>query len=100
MLNALIALKTLNYRSHPQVKRAERELKKLEHETADSVRIEPLLTCVDTAIVAICLRESDVSTSRAEEICRVADDQRNSFSRGLAVQEWREGRAERVGLRV
>ena len=62
MLNSLIALKVLGYADdHPQVLRAERELKKLEHETADSVRIEPCFSPVwDTAIVAICLRESGV----------------------------------------
>jgi squalene-hopene/tetraprenyl-beta-curcumene cyclase len=63
MLNALIALKALGYvEDHPQVLRAERELKKLEHETADSVRIEPCFSPVwDTAIVAMCLRESGVA---------------------------------------
>jgi len=62
MLNALIALKALGYvDDHPQVKRAEHELKKLEHETEDSVRIEPCFSPVwDTAIVTICLRESGV----------------------------------------
>ena len=62
MLNSLIALKALGYADdHPQVLRAERELKKLEHETEDSVRIEPCFSPVwDTAIVAICLRESGV----------------------------------------
>lgn len=62
MLNALIALKALGYSDdHPQVIRAERELKKLEHETPDSVRIEPCFSPVwDTAIVAICLVESGV----------------------------------------
>jgi squalene-hopene/tetraprenyl-beta-curcumene cyclase len=62
MLNALIALKALGYPDdHPQVIRAERELKKLEHETEDSVRIEPCFSPVwDTAIVAICLAESGV----------------------------------------
>jgi squalene-hopene/tetraprenyl-beta-curcumene cyclase len=62
MLNALIALKALGYvDDHPQVLRAERELKKLEHESADSVRIEPCFSPVwDTAIVAVCLRESGV----------------------------------------
>ena len=60
MLNSLIALKALGYADdHPQVLRAERELKNLEHETPDSVRIEPCLSPVwDTAIVAICLHES------------------------------------------
>ncbi|HZL79063.1 MAG TPA: squalene--hopene cyclase [Candidatus Limnocylindrales bacterium] len=62
MLNSLIALQALGYADdHPQVIRAARELKKLEHETADSVRIEPCFSPVwDTAIVAICLRESGV----------------------------------------
>ena len=62
MLNALIALKALGYPDdHPQVIRAERELKKLEHETAESVRIEPCFSPVwDTAIVAICMVESGV----------------------------------------
>ncbi len=62
MLNALIALKALGYPDdHPQVKRATKELKRLEHETEDTVRIEPCLSPVwDTAIVAICLRESGV----------------------------------------
>ncbi len=62
MLNALIALKALGYNdNHPQVKRAEYELKKLEHETPDSVRIEPCFSPVwDTAIVTICLRESGI----------------------------------------
>ena len=62
MLNSLIALKALGYPDdHPQVLRAERELKKLEHETEDSVRIEPCFSPVwDTAIVAICLRESGI----------------------------------------
>ncbi len=62
MLNSLIALKAMGYAdNHPQVLRAERELKRLEHETEDSVRIEPCLSPVwDTAIVAICLHESGV----------------------------------------
>ena len=62
MLNALIALKALGYaNSHPEVVRATHELKKLEHETADDLRIEPCFSPVwDTAIVLICLRESGV----------------------------------------
>jgi squalene-hopene/tetraprenyl-beta-curcumene cyclase len=62
MLNALIALKALGYPDdHPKVLRAERELKKLEHEEKDIVRIEPCFSPVwDTAIVTICLRESGV----------------------------------------
>ncbi|MBI3417448.1 MAG: squalene--hopene cyclase [Verrucomicrobia bacterium] len=64
MLNALIALKALGYPDdHPQIKRAERELKKLEHETADSVRIEPCFSPVwDTAIVATALAESGLGS--------------------------------------
>ena len=60
MLNSLIALKALGYpEDHPQVVRAEQELKNLEHEDENTVRIEPCLSPVwDTAIVAICLRES------------------------------------------
>ncbi len=60
ILNSLIALKALGYPDdHPQVLRAERELKKLEHETNDSLRMEPCLSPVwDTAITAICLRQS------------------------------------------
>ena len=62
MLNSLIALKAMGYpNDHPQVVRALHELKRLEHETADSVRIEPCFSPVwDTAIVLICLRESGV----------------------------------------
>jgi squalene-hopene/tetraprenyl-beta-curcumene cyclase len=65
MLNALIALKALGYPDdHPQVIRAERELKNLERETEDSVRIEPCFSPVwDSAIVAICLCESGVPAS-------------------------------------
>jgi len=60
MLNSLVALKALGYPDdHPQVVRAERQLKRLQHETEDDVRIEPCFSPVwDTAIVAICLRES------------------------------------------
>jgi squalene-hopene/tetraprenyl-beta-curcumene cyclase len=62
MLNALIALKALGYADdHPQVVRAARELKKLEHETENDVRIEPCFSPVwDTAYVAIALRESGI----------------------------------------
>jgi len=64
MLNSLIALKALGYADdHPLVLRAEHELKKLEHETEHSVRIEPCFSPVwDTAIVNICLHESGVSS--------------------------------------
>jgi squalene-hopene/tetraprenyl-beta-curcumene cyclase len=62
MLNSLIALKALGYPDdHPLVVRAANELKKLEHETADTVRLEPCFSPVwDTAIVAICLHESGI----------------------------------------
>jgi squalene-hopene/tetraprenyl-beta-curcumene cyclase len=65
MLNSLIALKALGYGDdHPEVLRAERELKKLEHETDTSVRIEPCFSPVwDTAIVAVAMRESGVPES-------------------------------------
>ncbi len=67
MLNSLIALKALGYPDdHPEILRAERELKRLEHETRDSVRIEPCLSPVwDTAIVLICLRESGIPEDHA-----------------------------------
>jgi squalene-hopene/tetraprenyl-beta-curcumene cyclase len=60
ILNSHIALKALGYPDdHPLVRRCEEEIKKLEHETADSVRIEPCTSPVwDTAIVAIALHES------------------------------------------
>jgi squalene-hopene/tetraprenyl-beta-curcumene cyclase len=63
MLNSLIALHALGYPDdHPQVVRATHELNKLEHETPDSVRIEPCFSPVwDTAIVAVCLHESGIS---------------------------------------
>jgi squalene-hopene/tetraprenyl-beta-curcumene cyclase len=63
MLNSLIALKALGYpNDHPQVVRAAHELKKLQHETENDVRIEPCFSPVwDTAIVAICLHESGIS---------------------------------------
>ncbi|MDR3455821.1 MAG: squalene--hopene cyclase [Verrucomicrobiae bacterium] len=62
MLNSIIALKALGYKSdHPILLREERELKRLEHEETDSVRIEPCFSPVwDSAIVTICLRESGV----------------------------------------
>ncbi len=64
MLNSLIALKALGYSAdHPQVVRAVRELKKLEHETADRVWLEPCLSPVwDTAIIQICLHAAGVSS--------------------------------------
>jgi squalene-hopene/tetraprenyl-beta-curcumene cyclase len=62
MLNSLIALKCLGYPDdHPQVVRAAHELKRLEHETENDMRIEPCFSPVwDTAIVAICLHESGI----------------------------------------
>jgi squalene-hopene/tetraprenyl-beta-curcumene cyclase len=65
MLNSLIALKALGYPDdHPQVLRAERELKKLEHEDEHTVRIEPCFSPVwDSAIVAIALHESGLPSN-------------------------------------
>jgi squalene-hopene/tetraprenyl-beta-curcumene cyclase len=65
MLNSLIALKALGYPDdHPEVLRAERELKKLEHETETTVRIEPCFSPVwDSAIVCVALAESGVSNA-------------------------------------
>ncbi len=62
MLNSVIALKALGYQSdHPILKRELAELKRLEHHEKDTLRIEPCFSPVwDTAIVAICLRESGV----------------------------------------
>jgi len=62
MLNSIIALKALGYpNDHPVVQREWKQLKRLQHETENSVRIEPCFSPVwDTAIVAICLRESGI----------------------------------------
>ncbi|MBW8864879.1 MAG: squalene--hopene cyclase [Verrucomicrobia bacterium] len=62
MLNSIIALKSLGYKDdHPILKRELVELKRLQHEESDSLRIEPCFSPVwDTAIVSICLRESGV----------------------------------------
>jgi squalene-hopene/tetraprenyl-beta-curcumene cyclase len=62
MLNSVIALKALGYSDeNPILKRELMQLKKLQHETADSVRIEPCFSPVwDSAIVAMCLRESGI----------------------------------------
>jgi squalene-hopene/tetraprenyl-beta-curcumene cyclase len=63
MLNSVIALKALGYdESHPALKHAWKELKRLQHETEDDLRIEPCFSPVwDTAIVAISLHESGIS---------------------------------------
>ena len=63
MLNSIIALKALGYKNdHPILQREWAELKRLQHETEDDIRIEPCFSPVwDTAIVAICLAESGVS---------------------------------------
>jgi squalene-hopene/tetraprenyl-beta-curcumene cyclase len=62
MLNSIIALKALGYSNdNPILQREWRELKRLQHETENSVRIEPCFSPVwDTAIVAICMRESGI----------------------------------------
>jgi squalene-hopene/tetraprenyl-beta-curcumene cyclase len=63
MLNSVIAMKALGYPDdHPVLQREFKELKRLQHETEDSVRIEPCFSPVwDTAIVTICLAESGLS---------------------------------------
>lgn len=60
LLNSLIALKAMGYPDdHFQIQRVERELKRLERETEDSIRVEPCLSPIwDTAINAIALHES------------------------------------------
>jgi squalene-hopene/tetraprenyl-beta-curcumene cyclase len=65
MLNSVIALKALGYQpDHPVLQRELRELKRLQHETKDTVRIEPCFSPVwDSAIVAICLHESGVPSA-------------------------------------
>ena len=102
MLNSLIALHALGYPDdHPEVVRATRELKKLEHETADSVRIEPCFSPVwDTAIVAVCLHESGISENHpALKKCRhLADGPGNPHSRRLVSQKSHARRTERLGL--
>ena len=62
MLNSVIALKALGYKDdNPILQRELHELKRLQHETENSLRIEPCFSPVwDSAIVAICLRESGV----------------------------------------
>jgi squalene-hopene/tetraprenyl-beta-curcumene cyclase len=62
MLNSIIALKSLGYENdHPILNREWQELKRLQHETKDSVRIEPCFSPVwDSAIVLMCLAESGV----------------------------------------
>ena len=64
ILNSLIALKAMGYPDdHPDVLRAESELKRLEHETPDTVRLEPCLSPVwDTAITIIALHESGLAS--------------------------------------
>ncbi len=62
MLNSVIALKALGYeRNNPILQREMAQLKRLQHETENSVRVEPCFSPVwDTAIVNICLRESGI----------------------------------------
>jgi squalene-hopene/tetraprenyl-beta-curcumene cyclase len=64
ILNSMIAFKALGYPDdHPLIRQCEREMKKLEHETEHTVRIEPCTSPVwDTAIVAIALHESGLSS--------------------------------------
>ncbi|MBI5772888.1 MAG: squalene--hopene cyclase [Verrucomicrobia bacterium] len=62
MLNSVIALEALGYaKDHPVFQRECQELKRLEHQEKDDLRVEPCFSPVwDTAIVAVCLRESGV----------------------------------------
>jgi squalene-hopene/tetraprenyl-beta-curcumene cyclase len=64
ILNSMIALKALGYPDdYPLIRQCETELKKLQHETEHSVRIEPCTSPVwDTAIVTIALHESGLSS--------------------------------------
>ena len=64
IVNSNIALKALGYPDdHPLIRRCEEELKKLEHQTADSVRLEPCTSPVwDTAIIVIALHESGLAS--------------------------------------
>jgi squalene-hopene/tetraprenyl-beta-curcumene cyclase len=74
MLNSVIALKALGYRNdNPILQREMKELIRLQHETPDSVRVEPCFSPVwDTAIVTICLRESGVPADHPQ-IKKAAD---------------------------
>ncbi len=77
------------------------ELKKLEHETADTVRIEPCFFAgVDTAIVVMCLAESGIAKDhpKLKRAARMADGKGNSFRRRLGSQKPGESRAERLGF--
>jgi squalene-hopene/tetraprenyl-beta-curcumene cyclase len=60
VLNSLIAVRALGYpEDHPLIRQGNNELKKLQHETENGVRIEPCMSPVwDTAIVVIALHES------------------------------------------
>jgi squalene-hopene/tetraprenyl-beta-curcumene cyclase len=64
IINSQIAFTALGYPAdHPLIRRCEEELKKLTHETEDSIRIEPCTSPVwDTAIVAIALHESGLDS--------------------------------------
>ena len=64
ILNSLIALKALGYPpDHPLIRQCESEMKKLEHHTEQSLRIEPCMSPVwDTAIVAVALHESGLAS--------------------------------------
>jgi squalene-hopene/tetraprenyl-beta-curcumene cyclase len=64
VLNSMIALKAMGYPDdHPQVLRCMEELKKLQIETEDSIRIQPCTSPVwDTAIITIALHESGLAS--------------------------------------
>ena len=104
ILNSLIVLKALGYPpAHPLVRRCESELKKLEHETEHSVRIEPCKSPVwDTAIVAIALHESGLSSDHPALVraCDWLIEREVRFRGDWQYKNPGERRAERLGLRV
>ena len=104
MLNSLIALKALGYADdHPQVLRAERELKQLEHETEDSAAHRAVfLAGVGYAIVSICLHESGLPGNHPalKKACALDYGSGDSFSRRLVPQESCGGGAQRLGVRI
>ena len=77
------------------------ELKNLEHETENDVRIEPCFSPVwDTAIVAICLHESGMPRDHPA-LKKAADwlmDKEVRFRGRLALQESGGCGAERLGV--
>ncbi len=104
MLNSFIALKALGYADdHPQVKRAELELKKLEHEDGEQRPHRTVFLagvgygdCGDR-IARIGSAEQPSSFGK---MLRLDHGARNSFSRRLVLQESGGRRTKRLGFRV